>query len=58
MENENKLSKKNPISAQLDLSKFDSFMFEKATDDEKRQQDSMKKSTTFFKDGMRKLLKN
>ena len=58
MENENKLPKKNPISAQLDLSKFDSFMFEKATDDEKEQQDSMRESTTFFKDGIRKLFKN
>lgn len=38
---------------QIDLSKF-----EKATDEEKRQADVMSESTTFFKDGMRKLMKN
>ena len=37
----------------MDLSKF-----EKATDEEKRQQDVMSESTTFFKDGMKKLRKN
>lgn len=52
MDNE-KLPKKNILSAQIDLSKF-----EKATDEEKRQQDVMSESTTFFKDGMRKLMKN
>ena len=41
------------LSAQFDLSKF-----EKATEDEKRQQDVMSQSTSFFKDGMRKLFKN
>ena len=41
------------LSAQIDLSKF-----EKATEDEKRQQDVMSQSTSFFKDGMRKLFKN
>lgn len=47
------LPKKNPLSLQLDLSKF-----EKATDEEKKQQDVMSESTTFFKDGMKKLMKN
>ena len=47
------LPKKNPLSLQIDLSKF-----EKATDEEKKQQDVMSESTTFFKDGMRKLMKN
>lgn len=45
--------KRNVFSAQIDLSKF-----EKATEEEKRQQDVMSESTTFFKDGMRKLMKN
>ncbi len=52
MENTN-MPKKSPFSLQVDLSKF-----EKATDEEKRQQDVMSESTTFFKDGMRKLMKN
>ena len=50
--------KKNFLSAQVDLSKFNSANFEKATEDEKRQQDVMGESTTFFKDGMRRLRKN
>ena len=50
--------KKNPLSTQIDLSKFSKDMFVPATDDEKRQQDVMSESTTFFKDGMRKLFKN
>jgi oligopeptide transport system permease protein len=50
--------KKRPLSLQLDLSKFSSEMFEKATDEEKRQQDVMSESTSFFKDGIRKLMKN
>ena len=41
------------LSLQLDPAKF-----EKATDEEKRQQDVMAESTTFFKDGMRRLMKN
>lgn len=49
----NELPKKNILSAQIDLKKF-----ERATDEEKRQQDVMSKSTTFFKDGMRRLFKN
>ena len=52
------LPKKNLLSAQIDLSKFSEDMFVPATDDEKRQQDVMSESTTFFKDGMRKLFKN
>ncbi|MBE5884142.1 MAG: ABC transporter permease [Lachnospiraceae bacterium] len=47
------MPKKNLFSAQIDLAKF-----EKATEEEKRQQDVMSESTTFFKDGMRKLMKN
>lgn len=45
--------KKAPFSAQIDLSKFT-----KATDEEKRQQEVMGESTTFFRDGMRRLRKN
>ncbi len=44
---------KSPFSLQLDLSRF-----EKATDEEKAQQEVMSESTTFFRDGMRKLMKN
>lgn len=50
---ENKLPKKNILSTQIDLSKFNL-----ATEEEKRQQDVMSESTTFFKDGMKKLMKN
>lgn len=49
----NKTPKKQIFSTQIDLSKF-----EKATEDEKRQQDVMSQSTSFFKDGVRKLFKN
>lgn len=45
--------KKNPLSLQLNLSSF-----EKATDEEKFLQQRMRESTTFFKDGMRRLSKN
>ena len=55
---ENGNPKKSPFSLQLNLSKFNASMFEKATDEEKKQQDVMSESTTFFKDGMRKLFKN
>ena len=55
---ENGNPKKSPFSVQMDLSKFNSAMFEKASDEEKSQQDVMSESTTFFKDGMRKLFKN
>ena len=51
--NTTSLPKKNPLSLQLDLSKF-----EKATDEEKFLQQRMRESTTFFKDGMRRLAKN
>ena len=53
MQSENKIPKKNPLSLQIDLSKF-----EPASDAEKAQQEVMSESTTFFKDGMRKLMKN
>lgn len=49
----NQMPKKNPLSFQIDLSKF-----EKATDEEKLQQDVMSESSSFFRDGMRKLMKN
>ncbi|MBQ3318005.1 MAG: hypothetical protein IJG69_08720, partial [Spirochaetales bacterium] len=55
---ENGNPKKSPLSLQLNLSKFNASMFEKATEEEKRQQDVMSESTTFFKDGMKKLFKN
>lgn len=55
---ENKELKKNILSAQVDLSKFSAANFETATEDEKKQQDVMGESTTFFKDGMRRLRKN
>lgn len=47
------MPKKNPFSFQLNLKDF-----EKATDDEKARQVRMSESTTFFKDGMRRLSKN
>ncbi len=53
MNNEIPAPKKNKLSLQLDPA-----LFEKATDEEKRQQDVMAESTTFFKDGMRRLMKN
>ncbi|MCR4798488.1 MAG: ABC transporter permease [Lachnospiraceae bacterium] len=46
------------LSSQIDLSKFNDKNFEKATEDEKRQQDVMGESTTFLKDGLRRLRKN
>ena len=45
--------KKRPFSLQLDPAKF-----EPATDEEKAQQEVMRESTTFFRDGMRKLFRN
>ena len=53
MDNQNTMPKKNLLSFQLNLKDF-----EKATDDEKLQQVRMSESTTFFKDGMRRLRKN
>ena len=50
--------KRAPLSMQIDLSKFSEESFAAATEEEKRQQDVMSESTTFFKDGMRKLFKN
>lgn len=50
---ENGIPKKNPLSVQINLSKF-----EPATDEEKQQQDVMSQSTTFFRDGMKHLMKN
>ena len=50
---ESNVPKKSPQSLQMDLSKFTL-----ATEEEKAQQEVMSESTTFFKDGMRKLLKN
>lgn len=52
MDNE-KIPNKNLLSLQLDLSKFTP-----ATDEEKRQTEVMRESTTFFRDGIRKLFKN
>jgi len=57
--NENEVLKKRQfLSAQIDLSKFNEKDFAEATDEEKKQQDVMGESTTFFKDGMRRLRKN
>ena len=53
MNNTDQMPKKNPLSLQIDLSKF-----ERATDAEKAQHETMRESTTFFRDGMRKLRKN
>lgn len=53
MNNNLKFPKKNPLSTQLNLAKF-----APATEEEKRQQDVMSESVTFFKDGMRRLFKN
>ena len=47
------IPKKRLLSLQLDVSKF-----EPATDDEKTQHAQMRESTTFFRDGMKKLFKN
>lgn len=50
---ETKEFKKQILSGQIDLSQFTL-----ATEEEKQQQEVMSESTTFFKDGMRKLKKN
>jgi len=55
---EQKSRKRNPLSSQIDLSKFDDNDFKKATDEEKQQQEVYGESTSFFKDGMRRLRKN
>lgn len=49
----NECPKKNPLSFQLDVSSF-----EKATDEEKYMQQRMRESTTFLKDGLRRLSRN
>ena len=49
---------KGMFSAQVDLSKFDFADFAPATDEEKAQQEVMGESSTFFKDGIRRLMKN
>ena len=53
MNYEDRIPKKRLLSMQLDISKF-----EPASAEEKRQHDQMRESTTFFRDGMRKLFKN
>ncbi len=47
------LPRKKPLSLQLDPR-----LFEPATAEEKEQHDVMRESTTFFKDGLRRLMKN
>lgn len=49
----NEIPKKHLLSTQIDLSKFTP-----ASEDDKRQSEVMSESTTFFKDGMKKLLRN
>ena len=51
--NADMVPKKRLLSMQLDVSKFES-----ATDEEKTQHVTMRESTTFFRDGMKKLSKN
>ena len=48
-----KIPKKNLLSLQIDPRKF-----EPATAEEKQQHEKMRQSTTFFRDGMRKLFHN
>ena len=47
------LPRKHILSLQINLQKFSP-----ATDEEKQQHETMRESTTFFRDGMRKLMKN
>ena len=49
-----KLPERNPFSSQVDISKF----FASTTEEERSLQARMRPSTTFFKDGMRRLSKN
>lgn len=58
MQENEELKKRQMLSAQIDLSKFNKGDFIKATEEEKKQQDVMGESTTFFKDGMKRLKKN
>ena len=55
---ENGMPQKNPLSAQIDLSKFSTVDFTPATEEEKKQQEVMGESVSFFKDGCRRLMKN
>ncbi len=50
---DDKLPRKNLLSMQIDLNKF-----APATDAEKAQHETMRESTTFFRDGMKKLVHN
>ena len=50
---ENRELKKNPLSFQIDPAKF-----EMATDEEKAQQVTQRESVSFFKDAMRRLVRN
>ena len=52
------LPKRNPFSAQVDVSKFSAKNFEKATDEEKAQAEVMGESTTFWRDVWRRLKRN
>jgi len=56
--NNEKYKKRQFLSAQVDLSKFNDTDFIPATDEEKAQQEVMGESTTFLKDGLRRLRKN
>ena len=47
------MPRKHFLSLQINLQKFSP-----ATDEEKQQHETMRESTTFFRDGMRKLMKN
>lgn len=48
-----KMPKKNLFSSQINLNKF-----KLASEDEKRQKEVMSESTTFFKNGMKRLMRN
>lgn len=52
------LPKRAILSSQIDLSKFNDTDFAKAPEEEKRQTAVMAESTTFFRDGMRRLRNN
>ena len=52
------MPKKSMFSAQVDLSQFSFEDFDLATNEEKAQQEVMGQSSTFLKDGMRRLMKN
>ena len=49
----NKPLKKHLLSSQINLAKFSP-----ASEEEKSQQEVMSESTTFFRDGMKKLMRN